>query len=91
MFAKRRTTAALLIVGFLVTSLGMFTPSTEAHHNCASAKYSCCFAIWRAKDFCRRFPHSNGCRLKYDEVNYFCTIAASECTTFTCTDTEWGT
>lgn len=88
MFAtKRRLIATLCIVGFLVVSFGMFTPPTEA--DCASAKYDCCFAIWRAKDFCRRFPYSNGCRIAYDEANYFCTIAASECTTFTCTDTIW--
>ena len=90
MFSKRRTTAALLIVGFLVASLGMFTPSTEAHHDCESAKDNCCYAIWRAKDFCSRFPYSSGCYMLHNEANYLCAIAAAECTTFTCTDTIWG-
>ncbi len=86
---KRRLTAMVLIVGFLVASLGMFTPSTEAHHNCSDAKYDCCFAIWRAKKFCSKWPNSVACQVAYDEANYFCTIAAAECTTFTCTDTIW--
>ena len=90
MFAtKRRLTAMVLMVGFLVVSFGMFTPSTKAHHDCESAKYYCCYAIWKAKDVCSRFPYSSWCEFQYNEANRICTIAAAECTTFTCTDTIW--
>ena len=89
MFAiKRRLIATLCIVGFLVVSFGMFTPPTEA--DCESAKDNCCYAIWKTKDVCNRFPYSQWCYDMYDEANYMCTIAAQECTTFTCTDTTWG-
>ena len=57
--------------------------------NCSNAKYDCCFAIWRAKHYCSKWPNSTVCRNAYDEANYFCAIAAEECTTFTCTDTNW--
>ena len=82
MFAKRRTTAALLIVGFLVASLGMFAPSTEGA--CEDSRILCCDLIRMARQVCGMFPHSQWCADFTDWANEACTIAASECGTFSC-------
>ena len=85
---EKRLIATICIVGFLVVSFGMFTPSTEAHHDCPSARHACCYAIWVAKQVCRMFPNSSWCEFQYHEANAACTRAAAECGTFSCSD--WG-
>lgn len=80
MFAKRRTTAALLIVGFLVASLGMFTPSTEAHHTCSYWASKCCSAICDASDECN--DHGSGsseCISAQSYAGYVCATASEKC------------
>ena len=87
MFAvKGRLIATICIVGFLVASLGMFAPSTEAHHACASARATCCHAIWVAQQVCGMFPNSDWCAFQYHEANVACHRAASECGTFSCSN-----
>ncbi len=88
MFAtKRRLIATICIVGFLVVTFGMFTPSTEAgqtERGCQMARDDCCAAIWVAKQICGMFPSSVWCEDQYDHVNRVCSIAASVCGTFSC-------
>ena len=83
MFAtKRRLTAMVLIVGFLVASLGMFAPSTEG--NCEDSRTLCCDLINMARQVCGMFPHSHWCADYAEWVNLACTVAAAECGTFSC-------
>ena len=88
MFAtKRRLTAPVLIIGFLVVSFGMFTPSTEAgqtERGCEMARDDCCNAIWAAQQICGMFPSSGWCADAHEYVNSKCSIAASACGTFSC-------
>ena len=81
MFSKRRTTAALLIVGFLVASLGMFAPQTEAQvANCLEATLSCCAAIWAAHQICGTFGSgSRACNYAQSIAYMTCNMAANVC------------
>ena len=87
MFAiNGRLIATICLVGFLVVSFGMFTPSTEAHHDCSSARNACCHAIWVARQICGMFPDGDWCAFQYHEANVKCHRAAMECGTFSCSD-----
>ena len=83
MFSKRRTTAALLIVGFLVASLGMFAPSTEGQLlplTCSQAKARCCVAIWAARQICGTFGSgSEVCNLAQSYAGGTCRMASEMC------------
>ncbi len=83
----KRLIATICIVGFLVISFGMFTPSTEAgqtERGCEMARDDCCAAIWVARQICGMFPSSVWCEDAYDYANSKCSIAASACSSFSC-------
>ncbi len=93
MFAiKGRLKVALMVVGFLVVSLGMYAgfqvQDVEAHPHpgmsCSDARYNCCTAIYFAKQVCGTFPDSMVCADSAEWVNFECSIAAAVCGTFSC-------
>lgn len=83
MFAtKRRLTAMLLIVGFLVASLAMFAPQTEGQWiaNCPNAQAKCCNAIFAARVICAIFGSgSDACLAAQYYAGSWCHIASSIC------------
>ena len=84
MFAtKRRLTAMLLIVGFLVASWGMFVPQTEGQLlplNCSQARSRCCIAIWAASQICGTFGSgSEACNIAQRYAGGMCRVASEMC------------
>ena len=93
MFAtKGRLKVTLLVVGFLVVSLGMYAgfqvQDVEAHPHpgtsCCAARWDCCSAINSARQWCGMFPDSYMCADAAEWVNLKCSIAAAVCGGFSC-------
>ena len=85
---KRRMTATLLIVCFLVASLGVFVPQTEAQaiYNCTWYQTKCCQAIFAAKIICATFGSgSDLCSSAQSAAGYACAVASNVCNSaFSC-------
>ena len=77
---KRRLIAMVLIVGFLVASLAMFTPQAEGQTACQDAKIRCCVAIWAAQNICGIFGSgSKACNAAQYYAGTMCYLASSVC------------
>lgn len=86
---KRRLTATICIVVFLVASFGMLVPSADAQLNpqtCSDAKSACCYAVYAAKYICIIF--GSGSQTCQDAQYYaasMCSAASNLCNTaFSC-------
>ena len=96
MFAKGWLKVALLVVGVLVVSLGMYVgfqvQDVEAHphpgKSCSEARWDCCSAVQAARQICGTFPDSSVCANQAEWVNFLCSIAAAVCGSFSCS--SWG-
>lgn len=80
MFAtKQRVTATLLIVGFLVASLGMFAPPAYSY-GCSFYTSWCCAAIETAHDTCDEHGSSHWmCDDAQSYAGWVCATAADVC------------
>lgn len=91
---KGRLKVALMVVGFLVVSLGMYAgfqvQDVEAHPHpgisCGDARWNCCSAIQATREICGMFPDSRVCARQAEVVNILCSIAAAVCGSLSCSD-----
>ena len=81
MFAtKGRLIAMVLVVGFLVASLGMFAPPAYSDFNCFMAIIRCCGAISQAHRDCEEFGSSSTiCTAAQEYAGAKCAQAANIC------------
>ncbi len=76
---KRRLTAMVLIVGFLVASLGMFAPPAYSN-GCSTAINNCCAALGLATYYCSLYGSSSGvCKAWQRYAGEKCSTAAEIC------------
>ena len=79
---KGRLIAMVLVVGFLVASLGMFAPPAYSDFdlNCFMAILRCCGAIKQAQSDCDEFGSSDGiCTSAQEYAGAKCAQAANTC------------